>query len=235
VDIEFAITVQDEAGQPRLQFHLLQCRPQSTQNLPGGVLPPLPNDLPDGDKIFQSTRLAPQGIVTGIEYLILVDPVAYARLPDFNQRTAVARVVGRLNKTLAGRNFVLIGPGRWGSSNLLLGVPVTYADIYNARALVELADGRGELAPEPSYGTHFFQDLVEAQIYSLAIHADAHGDFLNRDFLQHTHNALTRLLPDAGEYAECVKVIHIPNERPDQHLKLWMNGERALAFLARAE
>lgn len=235
VDIEFALTVEDDAGRPRLQFHLLQCRPQSTQNIPGGVMPPLPNDLPEGDKIFQSTRLVPQGIVTGIEYLIVVDPVVYARLSGPNQRTRIARAVGRLNKTLTGRNFVLIGPGRWGSSNILLGVPVTYADIYNARALVELADGRGELAPEPSYGTHFFQDLVEAQIYSLAIHADAHGDFLNRDFLQHARNALTTVLPDAGEHAECIKVIHLPTERPEHRLKLWMNGERALAFLARGD
>lgn len=235
VDIEFAMTVQNEAGYPRLHFHLLQCRPQSTQNVPGGVLPPLPNDLPAEDKIMQSTRLVPQGIVSGIEYLIVVDPTAYARLPDFNHRTAIARVVGRLNKTLAGRNFVLVGPGRWGSSNLLLGVPVTYADIYNARALVELADGRGELAPEPSYGTHFFQDLVEAHIYSLAIHADARGDFLNRDFLHHAHNALTTLLPDAGDQAECVKVIHVPAERAEHHLTLWMNGERALGYLARGD
>jgi hypothetical protein len=65
-----------------------------------------------------------------------------------------------LNKLLEGRSFILIGPGRWGSINPLLGVPVTYADIFNTRALVELATTQQGAIPEPSYGTHFFQDLV---------------------------------------------------------------------------
>jgi hypothetical protein len=237
VDVEFALTLtpDPQLGRPRLTFHLLQCRPQSTQNVPGGGPPVIPTGVPEGDKIFQSTRLVPQGVVLGVEYLLCVDAAAYARLPDANPRNAIARAVGRLNKILEGRSFVLIGPGRWGSANMLLGVPVSYTDIYNAKALVEMGDGRGELGPEPSYGTHFFQDLVEAHIYSLAIHADAHGDFLNRDFLVRATNTLTTHLPDAGAVADCLKVIHLPTERAGQRMDLVMTGERALAFLARAE
>jgi len=88
---------------------------------------------------------------------------------SLGERVELARVVGRLNKALEGKPFILLGPGRWGSSNAQLGVPVSYADIYNSRALIELAVGPEGLVPDPSYGTHFFQDLVESQIYSLAL------------------------------------------------------------------
>jgi len=62
------------------------------------------------------------------------------------------------------------------------GVPVTYADIFNTRVLVELASKKGGYSSEPSYGTHFFQDLVETQIYPLAISAEEPEDYLNLDF-----------------------------------------------------
>jgi hypothetical protein len=68
---------------------------------------------------------------------------------------------------------LLMGPGRWGSVNIDLGVHVTYADIFNTRVLVEMAVAHNGHIPELSYGTHFFQDLVEAGIHSLALHLGA--------------------------------------------------------------
>src|SRR5690606_29336674 len=170
VDVEFAATLHDAgSGQPRLQLHLLQCRPQSS--LRGQSARPVPQDLPAADKLFCATRMVPQGEVNSVEYVVYIDPAGYTQLPDPGQRVALARLVGRLNKALEHRKFILVGPGRWGSSNLQLGVPVSYADIYNARALVELSVGPEGMAPDPSYGTHFFQDLVESNIYSLAVHS----------------------------------------------------------------
>ena len=78
----------------------------------------------------------------------------------------------------------MVGPGRWGSSNIDLGVPVSYADIYNSSALIELAYSQKGITPEPSYGTHFFQDLVESQIYPLAVYPDRTGRSVQRRILQ---------------------------------------------------
>ncbi len=236
VDVEFAMTLTPDAdthvSKPQLTFHLLQCRPQSTERAPDEAARPFPTDLPASDKLFFTTRMAPRGEIRGVEYITYVSPEAYDRLANPAQRHQVARVVGALNKLLEGRPFILIGPGRWGSSNIQLGVPVTYADIYNARALVEVAVGRNGAAPDPSYGTHFFQDLVEAHIYPLAIHPDEPDDFLNWDFLENARNMLTTLLPDAVESAECLKVIHVPAEREGYRLEVLMDGERALAYLS---
>lgn len=231
VDIEFAATLTPDSGRPQLTLHLLQCRPQSSMR--GEAARPIPVDLPAGDKVFLASRMVPQGQVSQVEYIIYIDWVAYNQITDPVRRTEVARVIGRLNKALEGHGFVLVGPGRWGSSNIQLGVPVTYADIYNARALVEVAMTQAGGTPDPSYGTHFFQDLMEAHIYPLAVYPDEGGDFLNQEFLQQTRNCLDTLLPVDAGYSDCVKVIHVPTEREGYYLEIAMDGRQALAYIAR--
>ena len=235
VDVEFAITLTPDQPQPRLTFHLLQCRPQSHDSAWGTPLAPVPADLPAHDQFFLATRMVPHGQVDQIEYIVYVGPAAYARLADPVRRREVGRIVGRLNKTLEGSRFILVGPGRWGSANLLLGVPVTYADIYNARALVELAVPQQGLTPEPSYGTHFFQDLVEAQIFPIAVYPEEPGDWLNQEFIEHSQNCLAALLPDDESYADTIKVIHIPSERKGCRLDIVMDSKQGLAYFAKAE
>jgi hypothetical protein len=231
VDVEFALTLRPDErdARPRLTLHLLQCRPQSSMR--GGSQRPVPANVPAPDQVFLATRLVPEGLVSGVEYIVYVDPAAYDRLTPA-RRAEVARQVSRLNKALEGRSFILMGPGRWGSSNMQLGVPVAYADIYNARALVELSSARSGSAPDPSYGTHFFQDLVESQIYSLAVITGQGDDFVNQAFLDGAHNALPGFLPGADGCGDCLKVIHVPAERAGRRADLVMDGERALAFLA---
>ncbi len=245
VDVEFAATIRPAGpngeGRPRVELHLLQCRPQSS--LGGGKVAPLPLHLPAADRLLFTDRMVPQGEIHGVEYIVYVDPACYSQVGSALERTEVARLVSRLNKTLEGRTFILIGPGRWGSANVQLGVPVSYADIYNARALVELSVGPEGLAPDPSYGTHFFQDLVEAQIYSLAIHTHApngaqpgasaeSNDYLNWDFLTRSADQLGALLPGATAPQHCLKVIDVVAERGGQRVNVLMDGAKALAFFA---
>jgi Pyruvate phosphate dikinase, AMP/ATP-binding domain len=227
VDVEFAVNVTPGSPQPQLTLHLLQCRPQS--KLRGEFVPVMPVEVPLSDKFFLALRMVPQGQVNEVDYIVYVDPLAYGRLATRSQRREVARIVGWLNQALESHNFILIGPGRWGTSDLNLGIPVTYADICNTRALIELAVKQQGLAPEPSYGTHFFQDLVEAQIYPLALYPDEPGEFLNWSFLTEAKNVLASLVPRAAHYADCVKVIHVPAEREGHRLEILMDGERALA------
>jgi hypothetical protein len=231
VEIEFAATITANDIRPSVTLHLLQCRPQS--GLRDQEVRPVPPDVTPADRLFIATRMVPQGQVSGVEYLLYVSPDYYTQLP-YGRRHEIARVIGRLNKILEGRKFIMLGPGRWGSANIDLGVPVSYADIYNSSALIELAYRQQGFTPEPSFGTHFFQDLVESQIYPLAVYPDEPGELLNQDFLDGAQNQFKQLLPDSTLSEECVKVIHIPTERSGRLLEVSMDGERAVAYFALA-
>ncbi len=231
IDIEFALSFDlGEEGKPRPILHLLQCRPHQQwddQGKPQVVLA----RLEEAERLFIGTKLMPQGRVSNVEYVVYVDPERYHCLSVPGAQGEIAQAIGLLNKVLERYLFVLIGPGRWGSSDSQLGVPVTYADIFNSRALIEIALPERGYASDPSYGTHFFQDLIESQIYPLAIFPDHGTDWLNWAFLQEATNRLREFLPQAPEYVqECVRVIHVPSERAGQVLEIVMDGEKGIGF-----
>jgi hypothetical protein len=232
VDIEFTVSLTPgEGSKPNVKFHLLQCRPQ-TRWKSDVSLQTIPEDLPEQDKVFLCTRMVPQGHVSQVEYIVYVDPNAYYQLERSSDYNEVARWIGQLNKALEGHTFILVGPGRWGSSDVMQGVSVTYADIFNSRALVELASKKGGYSSEPSYGTHFFQDLVESQIYPLAISAEVEEDRLNLDFIQQAADQMPRFFPTPNKAGQCVKLIHVPTERPGCFLEIVMDGERGLGYIS---
>ena len=229
VDVEFALTIQPgEGGKPDLTFHLLQCRPHHSWNADRMVH--LPEHLQPADILLVSNRMVPLGVVEGIEYIVFVDPEKYYRLPSAHDYSETARRIAQLNQALAGKNFILIGPGRWGSTDFMQGVPITYADIFNTRALVELTSRKGGYASEPSYGTHFFQDLVESGIFPLAVSAEEKEDFLNVSFLQQATDQRSVWIADQSPALECIKVIHIPAERPGQLLEIRMDGNKGMGY-----
>ncbi len=232
VDVEFTVEVTPERP-PHFILHLLQCRPLSSQEW--GESLRIPSDVPSEDVIFLARRLVPHGRVSRIRYLVYVDPARYSRAPNYETRFELARVIGRLNKQLEGECFVLMGPGRWGTSNVELGLKVTYADIYNTRALIEVAQSRADDTLEVSYGTHFFQDLVEARIYPLPLYPNAPDTVFNRAFFDKAVNVLGELLPADVQYAPFVKVIDVPAVTGGRYLELVMDSERdeALAYLKR--
>lgn len=223
VDVEFTVTI-PATDNPRPTIHLLQCRPQN--QVRHALTRPMPKDLAPADTLFISRLLVPRGEVLNVHTLVYVRAAAYQAL-NTARRHHVARVVGQLNKALENQTFMLIGPGRWGSSNSQLGVPVGYADIYNASALVEVADAAHGLAPDPSYGTHFFQDLIESGIYPLAVGAD---DVLNTAWLESAPNALGETLPSAVTESDIIKVIRLASARPGHALDVLMDGAQAVAF-----
>jgi hypothetical protein len=231
VDIEFTVEIEPKYPRPQYTVHLLQCRPLVSQEWTRGS--EIPEWIHDEDLVFSACKLVPQGLVSGVRYIVYVDPEEYQRVPDYVTRLELARVVGRLNKRLEGERFILMGPGRWGSSNLDLGVKVTYADIYNARVLVEIPLVREGSAAEASYGTHFFQDLVEAGICPLPISPGEDGATLNTRFLTSSPNVLAELSPADAPYARYVRVIDVPAVTGGRHLEIVMNGEqeRAVGYL----
>ena len=94
--------------------------------------------------IFSANRYVSNGRVPDITHIVYVDPEGYSQLPDDKAMRDVERAVSRLNKLLPKRQFILIGPGRWGSrGDIKLGVPVTYSAINNSAMLIEVARQKG--------------------------------------------------------------------------------------------
>ena len=222
VDIEFTIEISEE--RPReFRLHLLQCRPQSWREGGEAIYVPV-DEVSEENILFLTQRMVPHGQVRGIRYIIYVDPLAYDRAPDQITRLEIARIVGRLNRRLEGECFILMGPGRWGTSNVELGVKVTYAEIYNARALVEIAETETEGGPEVSYGTHFFQDLVESDIYPLPLYLADQGTIFNHHFFDAAPSILEELLPNDAAYAQYIKVIDVPSVTGGRRANLLMDS-----------
>ena len=232
VDIEFAISLTAGSGKPKLTFHLLQCRPQNQWRVDSREIQSMPTDLTAEDTLLRCTRMVPQGHVSQVEYIVYVSPESYFQLNTLEDHSKVAHYIGRLNTLLEAHTFILVGPGRWGASDSTQGVPVSYADIFNTRALVEVASDKGGFSTEPSYGTHFFQDLVESQIYPLAVYPDEPEDHLNLEFIRKSQNQMSKIIPQQTIASECIKVIHVPTERPGYSMEIIMDGQSALGYLS---
>jgi hypothetical protein len=224
VDIEFAYDGED--------FYLLQCRPQSYS---GDSVPAvIPQNLPADKVIFSANRFVSNGRVPEITHIVYVDLEGYSQLSDQATMRDVGHAVGRLNKLLPRRQFILIGPGRWGSrGDIKLGVPVTYSDINNAAMLIEVARQRGNYLPDLSFGTHFFQDLVEASIRYLPLYPDDPQTAFREGFLRHTPSVLEELLPEFAHLSDTLRVIDVPKETGGLILRVLMNADldQAVGYL----
>ena len=145
----------------------------------------IPRDLPHDRVLFTANRYVSNGRVPDITHIVYVDPGAVrASSTSLDDLQDVGRAVGRLNKLLPKRQFILMGPGRWGSrGDIKLGVSVTYSDINNTAVLMEIARKKGNYVPDLSFGTHFFQDLVEAGIRYLPLFPGDDGQVFNELFL----------------------------------------------------
>ncbi len=236
VDTEFTVEVLNPGEiRPEVRITLLQCRPQSHMDNGGNVQ--LPQNLAEADIIFSTHRMVPRGVVEEIRYVLFVSPEGYFSLETPAERNKLERTIGELNAALADERFIAIGPGRWGTASPDLGVHIGYADIYNTLALVELSGEGIANAPEPSFGTHFFQDLMEAHIYPLGIYLDDPDVIFNRDFFYETPNRLDRWL-DADKAAKtCLRLIAVEDYRPGHCLSLVMDDDlgKAVAFLKKDE
>ena len=221
VDIEFAHNGTD--------LFLLQCRPQASSG--EDVAADIPRGLPDDAVLFTANRFVSNGRVPDLTHVVYVDPDKYGELADLSDLYAVGEAVGRLNKILPRRKFVLMGPGRWGSrGDIKLGVRVTYSEINNSAMLIEVARKKGGYVPDVSFGTHFFQDLVEASIRYLPLYPDTDGTKFNERFLREAPNSLPELLPEFTRIADTVRVIDVPGATGGKVLRVLMNAEQEEAM-----
>ncbi|MEC7815718.1 MAG: PEP/pyruvate-binding domain-containing protein [Pseudomonadota bacterium] len=196
VDVEFTLHL-GANGEP--SFNLVQCRPLATIGETGPVS--LPEDLPEHRVLFRT-----QGHFMGgnihlmLTRVIRVDTEVYAGL-TVNERYEVARAIGEQMRA-SDQPTLLIGPGRWGTSSPELGVPVRFSDIAGVAALVEVAEPAGDMVPDLSYGSHFFQDLVETGIAYAALFPGSTGCDYYPEHLP---------TPDAAPHP-ALQVFHLPGQ-----------------------
>ncbi len=228
VDLEFAADGDD--------LYLVQCRTQShaEEYAPAAI----PRNLSPDRVLFTARRGISNGRVPDLTHVVYVDPDRYAELGDLEALRRVGRAVGKLNRLLPKRQFALIGPGRWGSrGDIKLGVRVTYADINNAAVLMEVARPQGGYVPELSFGTHFFQDLVEAEIRYIPLYPDGGGNggnggngnggggALDEAFLRGARNMLPDVLPGFDDLADVVRLVDVGREKGGAVLRILMNAD----------
>ncbi|MGI6056918.1 MAG: PEP/pyruvate-binding domain-containing protein [Bilifractor sp.] len=206
VDTEFTINLAESGD---YLINLLQCRPLEVFRDSGSVQ--IPDDLPK-NRILLWTEGASMGLsgAENLDFIVYVDPKAYYEMP-YAEKTKVARAVSGFNweNRGSGRKMLLMVPGRIGTSSPELGVPTAFSDISAFRAICEIADSRAGYNPELSYGSHIFQDLVEARILYTAVFENECTRIWQPELLTEEPNL-------AGEYVEsgdpsdlCGKVLGI--------------------------
>jgi hypothetical protein len=201
VDIEFTANFNQNGD---FKVNLLQCRPLQTTGMGRPVEMP---EVADPKNCFFSTRGNFMGgnIRLPVNYVVLIDTQEYLRLPE-SDKYALARLIGRINAALKGENIMLVGPGRWGTTTPSIGVPVHFSEISNMKVLCEVAAQALGFMPELSYGSHFFQDLVEMEIFYAAIFADRRNVLFNPAYVKERPNLLPSLCPDGKIFPQAVHV-----------------------------
>ena len=231
VDIEFTGNF-SAAG--KFRINLVQCRPLQTKGIQEKRVE-IPAEWPTEETLFRSAGNFMGGsIARPIHRVILVDPEQYELLP-LTGKYDIARLVGKLNRLIDNRDelsTMLLGPGRLGTSTPSLGVPVSFAEISNMAALVEIAFSAGGLMPELSFGTHFFQDLVESDIFYVALYPEQQDCSLNPELLETEPNRLAQLLPEYSEYQTVVRVADLSG-RPLRLLADIVSQQAVCLFPAR--
>jgi hypothetical protein len=207
VEIEFTLNF-TKSG--HFKINLLQCRP--LQRYSTAEKADMPVKIRDEDILFISKEHFLGGnIRQKIDKIIHVDPKSYIGLSQ-SEKYDIARIIGKLNNSIKDskqESVLLVGPGRWGTSTPSLGVPVSFSEISNVRVMAEVAFPEGHLMPELSFGTHFFQDLVETGIFYIAIFPDSREVLFNESWFGGLNNILTQIIPSADKYKECIKVYDV--------------------------
>lgn len=166
VDTEFAINISDNGD---YFINLLQCRPLQVMDDKGGVN--IPVEVEESDILLENKGVS-MGLsrTVDLDVIVYVDPIGYYNMPYADKKSA-ADMIGRINWHYRDENvkMMLFVPGRIGTSSPELGVPVSFSDISAFEAVCEVEESEAGYNPELSYGSHFFQDLVEADILYTAM------------------------------------------------------------------
>jgi hypothetical protein len=207
VEIEFTVNFTKDKS---YKINLLQCRPLQTRGL--GHKVQIPEQVKKDNIFFESDGYFLGGNISQkIDWVVYVDPEKYSGLV-LSDKHDIARIVGKINRMIKEKSelpTLLMGPGRWGTTTPSLGVPVKFAEINNVAILAEVAFSEGNLMPELSFGTHFFQDLVETGIFYVALFPDKKEVLLNKKWFSGSKNLFTELIPESTKYEDLISVFDV--------------------------
>ncbi|MBE6485321.1 MAG: phosphoenolpyruvate synthase [Methanosphaera stadtmanae] len=202
VDIEYTVNIgQDNT----FVVNLLQCRPLQISTTKKVI--EIPTDF--GETYFHITNSSMgRSRKEDIETLVYVDPHDYYEYP-YVKKSSIARIIGQINEYCkeGNKNSMLIVPGRIGTSSPELGIPVSFAEISQFLAILEESYSQVGYMPELSFGSHMFQDLVEADIYYGAIFENEQRVAFNKDLIKGYPNKLYDINPQLDE--ELYDMIHV--------------------------
>ncbi len=209
VDIEFTVNF-TENNQYRI--NIVQCRPFEARD-----------NVSDSDDFITTVPsniiLASQsGTVIGRSRSISSDVIIYVSSEEYDklhpsQKHAVARNIGKIiNKIDKNKNIVLAGPGRWGTTTVSLGIPVTFSEICRAACICEIVEMREGLIPDVSLGTHFFNDLVEFDILYLAFYPHKEGSSIDKEYFLTASNNYNKYIDEQNNLKNVIHVIEPDKE-----------------------
>jgi len=211
VDIEFTVNFKEKG---EFQLNLLQCRPMLTKGLGSRVV--IPEGIAKEAVVFASSGHFMGGNISlAVDRIIYVDPQAYCAIESQSGKYDIARAIGDINRQISDKEkcaAMLLGPGRWGTSTPSLGVPVSFAEIDNMSVLGELAFSGNNVMPELSYGTHFFQDLVESGIFYLSLYPDNQGVYINHSILDAESKTLSEYFPQYKKYEHVIRMFDVKDK-----------------------
>ncbi|WP_459537346.1 PEP/pyruvate-binding domain-containing protein [Methanobrevibacter sp.] len=193
VDIEYTVNVGEDSS---FNVNLLQCRPLQVSTNNEAI------EMPEDEDVFFHIRESSMGMSRkdDIDVICYVDPHKYYEYP-YAQKSSISRVIGEVNTYCRDndKTAILIVPGRIGTSSPELGIPVVFADISHFSAILEESYSEVGYMPELSFGSHMFQDLVEAEIYYGALFENEKRLEFNRDMIFDYPNILNDINPNLNE------------------------------------
>ena len=209
VDTEFTINISENG---EYSIDLLQCRPLQVQKGKGGTV--VPADVAKEDILLES-KGASMGIckATKLDIIVFVDPVKYYNMP-YKEKDLVAKLIGKINWHYRNeeKHMMLIVPGRVGTSSPELGVPTSFSDISAFEIICETEESKAGYNPELSYGSHIFQDLVEAQILYTAVFHNEKTLHFSPEKLNTSKDMISEFDKD-GTLEEIVHVYDVSNRK----------------------
>lgn len=211
VEIEFAVNL--DAKEKKGVFYLLQIRPMV--DMKADLNEDL-NTIPEDQLLLKSVNSLGQGIMDDIQDVIYVKTDGYSA----SNNQLIAYDIEKLNKRFLdeGKHYILVGPGRWGSSDTWLGIPVKWPNISAARVIVEA--GLTNYRVDPSQGTHFFQNLTSFGVGYFTINAYMNDGLYNQELL----NSMP-----AVEETKFLRWVHF-----DKPLTVKMDGKKKISVVCMA-
>jgi pyruvate,water dikinase len=218
VDIEYTVNFSKDNA---YHVNLLQCRPLQTKGLGKAI------SFPESTSPSNTLISVNGGFMGGnaripLQYIVSINPEQYSKLIE-SKKYSIARIVGKLNQIFnrESKSALLISPGRLGTTTPSLGVPVSFSEICNMSVICEVEFETAGLMPELSYGSHFFQDLVESDIFYIALFPRNEGTFFNEDWIASQKNHLSEWFPDHAEFENIIKVVESPLQKGASTLELY--------------